>query len=81
MNERGFRVFIKHYFMKGESPLETKDHLYKVDGQSIPSIRTVSKRSILLYELSRLRTIAVIVTKLSIFRDLTKSIIQNGIIY
>ena len=43
MDEREFRVLIKHYFMKGKSPQETKEKLEKNYGQSAPSIRTVYK--------------------------------------
>jgi transposase len=43
IDEREFRVLIKHYFMKGESPLEIKEKLDKHYGKSAPSIRTVYK--------------------------------------
>src|SRR6476469_69453 len=43
MDEREFRVLMKHYFMKGKSPQETKEKLEKTYGQSAPSIRTVYK--------------------------------------
>ena len=43
MDEREFRVLIKHYFMKGKSPQKTKEKLEKNYGQSAPSIRTVYK--------------------------------------
>jgi len=43
MDEKEFRVLIKHYFMKGKSPQETKEKLDKHYGDSAPSIRTVYK--------------------------------------
>jgi hypothetical protein len=43
MDEREFRVLIKHYFMKGKSPQETKEKLDKHYGKSAHSIRTVYK--------------------------------------
>ena len=45
MDEREFRVLIKHYFMKGKSPQEAKEKLDKHYGESAPSIRTVYKWS------------------------------------
>lgn len=41
MNEKEFRVAIKHYFMKGKTPQETKEKLDKYYGDSAPSIRIV----------------------------------------
>ena len=41
MDEKEFRVLIKHYFMKDKSPQETK--LDKHYGDSAPSIRTAYK--------------------------------------
>uniref|UniRef100_A0A0K2SWW6 Histonelysine Nmethyltransferase SETMARlike [Hydra vulgaris] n=1 Tax=Lepeophtheirus salmonis TaxID=72036 RepID=A0A0K2SWW6_LEPSM len=43
MDEKEFRVLIKHYFMKGKTPQETKKKLDKHYGDSAPSIRTVYK--------------------------------------
>lgn len=43
MDEREFRVLIKHYFMKGKSPQNTKKKLDKHYGESAPSIRTIYK--------------------------------------
>ena len=43
MDEKEFRVLIKHYFMKGKTPQETKEKLDKHYGDSAPSIRTVYK--------------------------------------
>jgi hypothetical protein len=43
MDEREFCVLIKHYFMKGKSPQETKEKLDKHHGESAPSIRRVYK--------------------------------------
>jgi len=43
MDEKEFRVVIKHYFMKGKTPQETKEKLDKHYGDSAPSIRTVYK--------------------------------------
>jgi transposase len=43
MDEREFHVLIKHYFMKGKLPPETKEKLDKHYGESAPSIRTVYK--------------------------------------
>uniref|UniRef100_T1I830 HTH_48 domain-containing protein n=1 Tax=Rhodnius prolixus TaxID=13249 RepID=T1I830_RHOPR len=43
MDEKEFRVLIKHYFMKGKTPQETKEKLGKHYGDSAPSIRTVYK--------------------------------------
>ena len=43
MDEREICVLIKHYFMKGKSPQETKEKLDKHYGESAPSIRTVYK--------------------------------------
>uniref|UniRef100_T1I255 HTH_48 domain-containing protein n=3 Tax=Rhodnius prolixus TaxID=13249 RepID=T1I255_RHOPR len=43
MDEKEFRVLIKHYFMKGKTPEETKEKLDKHYGDSAPSIRTVYK--------------------------------------
>lgn len=43
MDEMEFRVVIKHYFMKGKTPQETKEKLDKHYGESAPSIRTVYK--------------------------------------
>uniref|UniRef100_T1I7T0 HTH_48 domain-containing protein n=1 Tax=Rhodnius prolixus TaxID=13249 RepID=T1I7T0_RHOPR len=43
MDEKEFRVLIKHYFMKGKTPQETKEKLVKHYGDSAPSIRTVYK--------------------------------------
>ena len=43
MDEKEFRVLIKHYFMKDKSPQETKEKLDKHYGDSAPSIRTVYK--------------------------------------
>uniref|UniRef100_T1HN64 Mos1 transposase HTH domain-containing protein n=1 Tax=Rhodnius prolixus TaxID=13249 RepID=T1HN64_RHOPR len=41
MDEKEFRVLIKHYFMKSKTPQETKEKLDKHYGDSAPSIRTV----------------------------------------
>uniref|UniRef100_T1HL27 Mos1 transposase HTH domain-containing protein n=1 Tax=Rhodnius prolixus TaxID=13249 RepID=T1HL27_RHOPR len=41
MDEKEFRVLIKHYFMKGKTPQETKEKLDKHYGDSATSIRTV----------------------------------------
>lgn len=43
MDEREFRVVMKHYFMKGKTAQETKTKLDKHYGGSAPSIRTVYK--------------------------------------
>uniref|UniRef100_T1HKC8 HTH_48 domain-containing protein n=2 Tax=Rhodnius prolixus TaxID=13249 RepID=T1HKC8_RHOPR len=43
MDEKEFRVLIKHYFMKGKTPQETKEKLDKHYGDSASSIRTVYK--------------------------------------
>jgi histone-lysine N-methyltransferase SETMAR len=43
MYERECCVLIKHYFMKGKSPQETKEKLDKHYGKSVPLIRTVYK--------------------------------------
>jgi len=43
MDEKEFRVLIKHYFMKGKSPQETKEKLDKHYGKSAPSVKTVCK--------------------------------------
>ena len=43
MDEREFRVLIKHYFMKGKSHQETKEKLDKHYGESAPSIIMVYK--------------------------------------
>uniref|UniRef100_T1HQR4 HTH_48 domain-containing protein n=1 Tax=Rhodnius prolixus TaxID=13249 RepID=T1HQR4_RHOPR len=43
MDEKEFRVLIKHYFMKGKTPQETKEKLDKHYSDSAPSIRTVYK--------------------------------------
>uniref|UniRef100_T1HE74 Mos1 transposase HTH domain-containing protein n=1 Tax=Rhodnius prolixus TaxID=13249 RepID=T1HE74_RHOPR len=37
MDEKEFRVLIKHYFMKGKTPQETKEKLDKHYGDSAPS--------------------------------------------
>uniref|UniRef100_T1IEP9 Mos1 transposase HTH domain-containing protein n=1 Tax=Rhodnius prolixus TaxID=13249 RepID=T1IEP9_RHOPR len=41
MDEKEFRVLIKHYFMKGKTPHETKEKLDKHYGDSAPSIRQI----------------------------------------
>ena len=41
--KKEFRVLIKHYFMKGKSPQETKEKLDKHYGKSAPSISMVYK--------------------------------------
>ncbi|CAK9833202.1 Mariner Mos1 transposase [Anthophora retusa] len=43
MDEREFRVVIKHYFLKGKTPQETKNKIDKHYGESAPSIRTIYK--------------------------------------
>lgn len=43
MDEKEFRVVIKHYFLKGKTPQTTKEKLDKHYGESAPSMRTVYK--------------------------------------
>ncbi|XP_025155966.1 histone-lysine N-methyltransferase SETMAR-like [Harpegnathos saltator] len=43
MDKREFRVLLKHYFIKGKTPKETKEKLDKNYGKSAPSISTVYK--------------------------------------
>jgi transposase len=43
MDEREFRVLIKHYFMNGKSSHETEEKLDKHYAESAHSIRTVYK--------------------------------------
>jgi predicted HTH transcriptional regulator len=43
MGKEEFRVLTKNYFMKGKSPQETKEKLDKHYGESVPSMRTVSR--------------------------------------
>ncbi|XP_014471304.1 PREDICTED: uncharacterized protein LOC106742650 [Dinoponera quadriceps] len=43
MDEREFRVLVKHYFMKDKSPEKTKEKLDKYYGKSAASIITVYK--------------------------------------
>jgi len=38
MDAREFRALIKHYFMKGKSPQETKEKLDKHYGESAPRL-------------------------------------------
>ncbi|GAB0087711.1 uncharacterized protein DMENIID0001_020500 [Sergentomyia squamirostris] len=43
MEKNDFRVLIKHYFLRGKSPMETKEKLVKYYGENSPSTRMIYK--------------------------------------